>query len=242
MSLIDTVCLGRMASAPELAALGPSSLLLTFASYILFGLSIGTVSLLSERLKARDEAGAARTLSTSLFLAAASGALERRCRLAHEGGLLLRLLLSCCPPTPPPVCPPTLASSPTLFAPGLAMGLGFLQFGPQLLRLTGADPAVLAHAAAYLRIRALALPAVLCVQVRCCCWGRACGSSPAAAAGRWRRHSTAECSAGLVDHGLSATARALLSPPPRCCRWRRRACWRSATACPPFESCWPPQR
>ena len=44
------------------------------------------------------------------------------------------------------------------------MGLLFLQFGPQLLRLTGADPAVLAHAAVYLRIRALALPAVITVQ------------------------------------------------------------------------------
>lgn len=57
---------------------------------------------------------------------------------------------------------------------GLAMGLTFLQFGPQLLQLTGADPAVLAHAVTYLRIRALALPAVLCVQVRvrcaCCGW------------------------------------------------------------------------
>lgn len=46
------------------------------------------------------------------------------------------------------------------------MGLLFLQFGPQLLRLTGADPAVLAYAATYLRIRALALPAVITVQAR----------------------------------------------------------------------------
>lgn len=73
MSLIDTVCLGRMATAVELAALGPASLLLTFASYIFFGLSIGTVSLVAERLKVDDTPGASHALSTSLFLGAAAG-------------------------------------------------------------------------------------------------------------------------------------------------------------------------
>ncbi|KAI7844559.1 hypothetical protein COHA_001917 [Chlorella ohadii] len=118
MSLIDTICLGRMASSLELAALGPASLLLTFSNYILFALSVGTVSLIAERLKQQDTEAAGRTLSGSLFLAAMGG---------------------------------------------LSMGLLFLQFGPQLLRLTGADPAVLAYAATYLHIRALALPAVITV-------------------------------------------------------------------------------
>lgn len=73
MSLIDTLCLGRMASVLELAALGPSSLLLTFCNYVLFGLSVGTVSLVAERLKAQDREGAAHALSASLFLGALGG-------------------------------------------------------------------------------------------------------------------------------------------------------------------------
>lgn len=101
-----------MATALELAALGPASLLLTFrctarclrrgvvcnvctgwqaacaqrlhttvsalmpppcSNYILFGLSVGTVSLIAERLKHKDVAAASHALSVSLFLAAASG-------------------------------------------------------------------------------------------------------------------------------------------------------------------------
>lgn len=120
MSLIDTIALGRMADALQLAALGPSSLLLTFSNYILFGLSVGTVSLIAERLKDRDVPSAAIALSSSLFLAAAGGA---------------------------------------------CMGAVFLCWGPQLLRMTGAEAAVLPPAAQYLRIRALALPAVILSQV-----------------------------------------------------------------------------
>lgn len=119
MSLIDTIALGRMSDAVQLAALGPASLLLSFSNYILYGLSVGTVSLIVTALKAKDAEGASRALSSSLFLAACGGA---------------------------------------------TMGAIFLQWGPQLLRLTGAEPAVLAYAAVYLRIRAMALPAVLIVQ------------------------------------------------------------------------------
>jgi Na+-driven multidrug efflux pump len=60
----------------------------------------------------------------------------------------------------------TLSSS--LFvaaAGGAAIGLAYLLQGPLLLRLTRADAAVLPHAAKYLRIRALALPAVIVAQV-----------------------------------------------------------------------------
>lgn len=120
MSLIDTICLGRMADALQLAALGPASLLLTFSNYVLMSLSVGTVSLVAERLQRHDTAAAATALSSSLALAAAGGAL---------------------------------------------LGCSYLALGPQLLALTGADPAVLGHAAAYLRVRALALPAVVLVQV-----------------------------------------------------------------------------
>ncbi|KAL4431117.1 hypothetical protein ABPG75_006373 [Micractinium tetrahymenae] len=120
MSLIDTICLGRMADALQLAALGPASLLLTFSNYVLMSLSVGTVSLVAECLQRSDTAAAGTALSSSLALAAAGGAL---------------------------------------------MGGTYLALGPQLLALTGADPAVLGHAAAYLRIRALALPAVVLVQV-----------------------------------------------------------------------------
>lgn len=45
------------------------------------------------------------------------------------------------------------------------MGAILLLWCPQLLRLTGADAAVAVYATRYLRIRALALPAVLLVQV-----------------------------------------------------------------------------
>lgn len=244
MSLIDTICLGRMASALELAALGPASLLLTFrcvwrwllptcchqqaclavcpsgmacqlatahtpawspsttppcSNYILFALSVGTVSLIAERLKQQDTEGAGRTLSGSLFLAAMGGehhgaagspdALDAcRAMLRHAaacwaalaghqpGGtcscrswLLRQPLLSPCTQAPC-LCHPTPA--------GLSMGLLFLQFGPQLLRLTGADPAVLVYAATYLRIRALALPAVITVQARPRGWQQC--------SGRWR--------------------------------------------------------
>jgi Na+-driven multidrug efflux pump len=109
-----------MSDAVQLAALGPSSLLLTFSNYILFGLSVGTVSLIAERLKDQDVAAAAQALSSSLFLAATGGA---------------------------------------------AMGALYLLQGAQLLSLTGADAAVLPFAASYLRIRALALPAVIVGQV-----------------------------------------------------------------------------
>jgi Na+-driven multidrug efflux pump len=122
MSLIDTVALGRMSNAVQLAALGPSSLLLMFSNYILFGLSVGTVSLVAEALKDKDTAAASTALSSSLFLAATGGAI---------------------------------------------MGAVYLMFGPQLLAMTGADAAVLPHAANYLRIRALALPAVIFSQASC---------------------------------------------------------------------------
>ncbi|PSC76204.1 armadillo repeat-containing 8-like isoform B [Micractinium conductrix] len=120
MSLIDTVALGRMSDELQLAALGPASLLLTFSNYILFGLSVGTVSLVAERLQRRDLPAASVALASSLFLAAVGGA---------------------------------------------AMGAVYLVAGPALLRCTGADAAVLAYASSYLRIRALALPAVVVGQV-----------------------------------------------------------------------------
>ena len=48
---------------------------------------------------------------------------------------------------------------------GSALALLYLTRGDALLSLTGADPAVLVPAGRYLRIRALALPAVITVQV-----------------------------------------------------------------------------
>ena len=165
MSLIDTIALGRMSDAVQLAALGPASLLLSFSNYILYGLSVGTVSLIVTALKAKDAEGASRALSSSLFLAACGGA---------------------------------------------TMGAIFLQWGPQLLRLTGAEPAVLAYAAVYLRIRALALPAVLVVQaspeqaVGCC-------SMPA--------------SGCRLLGGFNALLCWLLT-----CRYHKRRCWRRGTA------------
>lgn len=201
MSLIDTICLGRMADALQLAALGPASLLLTFSNYILMSLSVGTVSLVAERLQRNDARAAATALSSSLALAAAGGAL---------------------------------------------MGGTYLALGPQLLALTGADPAVLGHAAAYLRIRALALPAVVLVQVGGG-WGcpRAAALPPGRPAVSGQAAATALCCGQSptpcpVHAAAAAHSPAPLSPPPP--RWRKPACWPSATRCPPSVWCWPPRR
>ena len=170
MSLIDTVALGRMSDALQLAALGPASLLLTFSNYILFGLSVGTVSLIATALKAKDTEAASRALSSSLFLAACGGA---------------------------------------------TMAAVFLQWGSQLLRLTGAEPAVLAYAAVYLRIRALALPAVLTVQ-----------ASPG-------RLAAARLLAGAAPRPVLCLCLACNNNIAGCwfhCRCRKRRCWRSGTA------------
>jgi Na+-driven multidrug efflux pump len=86
MSLIDTVALGQMAGVMQLAALGPCSLILNFTLYTFTALSIATVSLTAERL--RQGAGAERTVSAALFVAAASGAAVTAVLLTFGGALL----------------------------------------------------------------------------------------------------------------------------------------------------------
>lgn len=77
----------------ELLSLLPCSLL-TFCNYVLFGLSIGTVSLIAERLKVQDREGAAHALSTSLFLGAVGGAPLRRAASRMPGGM--HVCCCCC--------------------------------------------------------------------------------------------------------------------------------------------------
>lgn len=80
-----------------------------------------------------------------------------------------------------PAASVALASSLFLAAVGgAAMGAVYLVAGPALLRCTGADAAVLAYASSYLRIRALALPAVVV--------GQASPSKPGMSAGLFEAH------------------------------------------------------
>ncbi|GAB4822804.1 hypothetical protein N2152v2_009850 [Parachlorella kessleri] len=121
MSLIDSICIGRISrSVTQLAALGPCSLIFSFSSYIWNALAIATVTLVADRLKDNDTQAASLALSCSMALAVV-------------GGLV--------------VC-------------------GVLETaGPWLLARTGAEAAILPHALTYLRIRALAAPASIVVQV-----------------------------------------------------------------------------
>ena len=73
MGFIDTLCLGQMATALELAALAPCSLILNFSNYIFNSLSIATAVLVAERLKAGDPESAGRAVSAALACALGGG-------------------------------------------------------------------------------------------------------------------------------------------------------------------------
>lgn len=148
MSMIDTLVLGRQAgSTLQLAALGPCTLILNFCTFSFAALTIATVSVVSDRLKQHSISS---SIDSSMDCAdpaadssASSGAAD--------------------------VCEPAaraLASALFLAACGGAMVCGVLTvFGRGLILATGADPVLLPAALAYLRIRALAAPAALMMQV-----------------------------------------------------------------------------
>jgi Na+-driven multidrug efflux pump len=74
MGFTDVVCVGQFASSTaELSALGPATLALSFCTYAWQACQVATLSLCSERLRARDHAGAQRALSAALWLALAAG-------------------------------------------------------------------------------------------------------------------------------------------------------------------------
>lgn len=68
-------CASATTLRPQLLLLinSPPRLDAACSNYILFALSVGTVSLIAERLKQQDTEGAGRRLSGSLFLAAMGG-------------------------------------------------------------------------------------------------------------------------------------------------------------------------
>jgi putative MATE family efflux protein len=75
MSLIDTIFLGQFSGSLHLAALSPCTLIFNFAFYSFTALTIATVSIIADKLRLGQDAGAGQALSTSLLIGAVGGSL-----------------------------------------------------------------------------------------------------------------------------------------------------------------------
>eukprot|EP00892_Ulva_mutabilis_P003019 jgi/Ulvmu1/12718/UM095_0022.1 len=73
MSLIDAISLGKYAGTVQLAALGPTSVVFSFSSYVFNSLAIATTSKVSADLAAGDERKASATASAAIAIAIAAG-------------------------------------------------------------------------------------------------------------------------------------------------------------------------
>jgi Na+-driven multidrug efflux pump len=143
MSLIDTVALGRYTDMLQLAALGPCSLIFSFSNYVWAGLSVATVTLVAERL---------RSSSLSSGSSSGIGTSGKSKKINRPASHILTTALA------------------VAVLGGAAVTAILLSYPEAILRATGADASLLAAASGYLRVRALAAPAAVVIQVGLAGW------------------------------------------------------------------------